>query len=155
MDYQILVIYCICDDLLKVISPNQNRQVLMNDSEIMTTALVSALFFGGNFESARSFLKSPRYIPKMLSKSRFNRLLHRINDVFLYLLQTLGEMFKDLNEESCYLIDSFPVAVCDNIRIKRCKIYRSSEYHGYISSKRRYFYGLRIHLMVTKNGQPV
>jgi hypothetical protein len=113
------------------------------------------LFFGGNLESARALLKSDRYIPNMLSKSRFNRRIHRISGLFLYLLQVLGEIFKELNKDSIYLIDSFPVAVCDNIRISRSKIYKDEAFRGYIASKRRYFYGLRIHLVVTKKGQPV
>ena len=50
----------------------------MSDAEVMTTALVAALFFGGHFKTAYDFLKTHHYIPNMLSKSRFNRRLHRI-----------------------------------------------------------------------------
>src|SRR3712207_8510412 len=35
----------------------------------------------------------------------------------------------------------------------RC--YTNPEYRGYIAGKKRYFYGLKLHLMVTKDGQPV
>jgi hypothetical protein len=45
--------------------------------------------------------------------------------------------------------------VCDNIRIPRAKIYAKEEFRGYQASKKRYFYGLKIHLMVTQDGQPV
>src|SRR5215204_5637987 len=38
---------------------------------------------------------------------------------------------------------------------KRCKLYRGAEYRGYQASKRRYFCGLKIHLVVTKEGLPV
>ncbi len=60
-----------------------------------------------------------------------------------------------LNKDSIYIIDSFPIAVCDNIRIRRSKIYSDEKYRGYKASKKRYFYGLKIHLMVTPDGQPV
>ena len=57
------------------------------------------------------------------------------------------------------MADSLPVAVCDNIRIRRCRLYPLKEYgeafRGYIVSKRRYFYGLRVHLVVTGAGEPV
>ena len=57
------------------------------------------------------------------------------------------------------MVDSLPVAVCDNIRIKRCRIYPLKEhgrmFRGYIASKRRYFYGLRVHLVVSEAGEPV
>jgi hypothetical protein len=51
--------------------------------------------------------------------------------------------------------DSFPIAVCDNYRIPRAKIYRDEIFRGYLASKKRYFYGLKIHLMITQEGQPV
>ena len=60
-----------------------------------------------------------------------------------------------LNTEAIYLIDSLPIAVCDNIRIRRSKIYSGEDFRGYQASKKRYFYGLKIHLMVTQEGQPV
>ncbi len=53
------------------------------------------------------------------------------------------------------MIDSLPIAVCDNIRIPRAKIYSKEDFRGYQASKKRYFYGLKIHLMVTQDGQPV
>ena len=53
------------------------------------------------------------------------------------------------------MIDSFPIASCDNIRIKRSRRSCGEAYRGYIASKRRYFYGLRLHLVITATGQPV
>lgn len=53
------------------------------------------------------------------------------------------------------MIDSIPIAVCDNIRIRRSKLYSAEDFRGYQASKKRYFYGLKIHLMVTQDGQPV
>jgi len=91
----------------------------------------------------------------MLSKSRFNRRLHRLSGWVETLLQVLGEIWTQLNTDSVYLIDSFPIPVCDNIRISRAKPYQDEAYRGYIASKRRYFYGLKLHLLVTATGQPV
>jgi hypothetical protein len=55
------------------------------------------------------------------------------------------------------MVDSLPV--CDNIRIRRCRLYPLKEhgeaFRGYISSKRRYFYALRVHLVVTGPGELV
>ena len=62
--------------------------------------------------------------------------------------------------ECAHAVDSLPVPVCDNIRIRRCRLYPLKEpgansFRGYVPSKRRYFYGLRVHLMVTGAGEPV
>jgi hypothetical protein len=155
MDDKIIATFCLCDDLLKAIHHQEDCQCQMNDTEIMTTALIASLFFRGNHESARALLKQHGYIPHMLSKSRFSRRLHRIKELFIILFDLLGNMWKTLNTDAVYVIDSLPVAVCDNIRIRRSRIYSKEDFRGYQASKKRYFYGLKIHLMVTQDGQPV
>lgn len=155
MDTQIVAVYCLCDDLLKACHHVEDPQCQMSDAEVMTTAIVAALFFGGNHEKARNFLQEAGYVPGMLEKSRFNRRWHRLADQFWSLFSSLGETWKQLNAASIYILDSFPVAVCDNYRIQRCRIYQGEAWRGYQASKRRYFYGLKIHLLITKAGQPV
>ena len=139
MDDQIVVLFCLCDDFLKSIDHHEDCQCRMSDAEVLTTALVSALYFGCNFETARFFLREPRYMPRMLSKSRFNRRLHRIRHLLEALFAILAETWKVLNEENIYNVDTFPVPVCDNIRISRAKIYQSEAFRGYIASKRHRF----------------
>jgi hypothetical protein len=155
MDDKIIATFCLCDDLLKAMHHQEDRQCQMNDAEIMTTAFVASLFFRGNHESARAILQQHGYIPHMVSKSRFSRRLHRIKELFIILFDLLGQTWKTLNTDAIYVIDSFPIAVCDNIRIRRSKIYSKEDFRGYQASKKRYFYGLKIHLMVTQDGQPV
>jgi Transposase DDE domain len=155
MDDKIIATFCLCDDLLKAMHHQENCQCQMNDAEIMTTACIAALFFRGNHESARAMLKQHGYVPHMVSKSRFSRRLHRIKDIFIIFFNLLAQTWKTLNTEAIYVIDSIPVAVCDNIRIRRSKIYFTEDFRGYQASKKRYFYGLKIHLMVTQDGQPV
>jgi Transposase DDE domain len=155
MDEQILALYCVCADILQAIGHVEDLQHKMSAAEVITTALVAMLFFRGNFESARALLRAPQYIPHMLSRSRLNRRLPRLQELFVTLFELLGQRGKHLNPESIYIIDSFPIPVCDNYRIPRAKLYQQEQYHGYIASKKRYFYGLKIHLLVTKDGQPV
>ena len=155
MDDTIIATFCLCDDLLKAIHHPEDCQCQMNDAEIMTTALMASLVFRGNHESARAMLQQYGYIPHMLSKSRFSRRLHRIKGLFLILFELLGNIWKTLNTATVYVLDSLPIAVCDNIRIRRSKIYHTEDFRGYQASKKRYFYGLKIHLMVTQDGHPV
>src|SRR6185436_4071442 len=54
-----------------------------------------------------------------------------------------------------YLVDSFPVPVCDTIRIRRCRIVQGEEFRGKLARKRRYFYGVRVHGLATAAGWPV
>jgi DDE family transposase len=155
MDDKIIAIFCLCDDLLKAMHHQEDRQCQMNDAEIMTTAFTAALFCRGNHESARALLKQHHYIPHMVRKSRFSRRLHRIKDIFIIFFNLLAQTWKTLNTDAIYVIDSLPIAVCDNRRIRRSKIYSHEDFRGYQASKKRYFYGLKMHLMVTQDGQPV
>jgi hypothetical protein len=160
MDDTIITTYYLCDEFLKAIGHHDDPQVRLSTAEVMSVALVAATFFGGNVEASRSFLDEYGYIQKAISKSRFNRRLHAIDSsLWQELFDVLAEVFKQNNPDQSYVVDSLPVAVCDNIRIGRSKLYPLQEhgeaFRGYIASKRRYFYGLRVHLVSTASGEPV
>lgn len=150
-----LAIYCFVDDLLKAMQHREDSRCEFSDSEVVTTAIVSMLFFGGSFERARSFLHTSGMMPRMLSRSRLSRRLSRLADLIDRLFHQLGLVIKELNLESRYSLDSFPVAVCDNIRIPRCRLAQGEQWRGYSASKRRYFYGLKVQVLVTVTGLPV
>jgi len=152
---EIIAIYAITDDLLKAIGHQEDCRVQMNDAEVITTALVAARFFGGNHCLSQQYLKEHGLMPKMLDKSRFNRRLHRLFLPLLDVFDYLGSVLKSLSPATEYLLDSFPVSICDNIRIPRVRLVRSEDYRGYIASKKRYFYGIRVQLLATSAGIPV
>jgi Transposase DDE domain len=161
LDDTITTIYCLCDDFLKALRRFDDPQVQLSTAEVMTVPLVAATFFGANIDKTCRFLKEYGYMPKMISKGRFNHRLHEIDPALWQgLFSLLAESFKANNsEERTYAVDSFPVVACENIRISRCRLYPLEEhggaFRGYISSKRSYFYGLRVHLVVTGAGEPV
>ena len=155
MDDKIVAIYCLCADILDALGHVEDPQQRMSDAEVITTGFVAMLFLRSNFGAARTLLSTSRYMPRMLSRSRLNRRLHRLADLFLTFFEPLGHTWKQLNPDAIYIIDSFPIVVCDNYRIPRAKLYQGEAYRGYIASKQRYFYGLKVHLMVTQKGQPV
>jgi hypothetical protein len=64
-----------------------------------------------------------------------------MNDLF----HQIGMSLKQASDCPEHLLDSFPVAMCDNIRIFNVKLIKLEEYRGYIASKKRYFYGVRSH----------
>lgn len=152
---EIVAIYSIIDDILRAMGHQEDCRRQMSDAEVFTTALVAGLFFSTNQEKAREYMADTGLIPKMLSKSRFNRRLHAIADLMDDLFHQLGMGLKQVSATTEYLIDSFPIPVCHNIRINRCRLLTGEEYRGYIASKRCYFYGIRVHLLTTANGIPV
>src|SRR5699024_6826315 len=151
----IIRIFCLIDDSLKAMNHREDIRCRMSDSEVITTGVISGLFFGGHTEHGRQFMQSAGYIPDMLSKSRLCRRLHRCQELIQQLTAQIGQLFKDLVCEREYILDSFPVAVCDNIRISRCRLLQGEQWRGWQASMRRYFYGVKVQLMITSSGVPV
>lgn len=150
-----VALYCIVDDLLKAVGHSDDRRRIMTDAEVITTALLAAHCFGGNVEHARHFLREAGLMPRMLSRSRLNRRLHAVAELAYTLFHQFGAALKELSVSTKYLLDSFPVAVCDNIRIKRARILRGSQWRGRSAAHRRYFYGVKVQVVTTEEGVPV
>jgi len=157
MTDQTVAIYCLVADLCRHLRPQSasaHRQRRLSDAQILTTALLAARFFGGNLTLAQQYLQTHHQQAK-LDKSGFCRRLHALTDVLHTLFHTLGRHLKTLNTSAQYVIDSAPVAVCDNIRIRRSRLVQGEPWRGYAASKRRYYYGVKLHLLVTADGLPV
>jgi hypothetical protein len=150
-----LAIYCFIDDFLKASGHREDVRTEVTDSEVITIAISAMLHFGGNFNRARLILTELGLIKRLLSRSRFSRRVTRLADLIYRLFHQLGTVLKELHWESRYLLDSFPIPVCDNIRINRCRLVRDELYRGKMTSKRRYFYGVRVQILATSDGIPV
>ena len=108
-------------------------------SRVITTGLVAARFFNGNQSNACQYLLEHNLLPKMLGQSRFSRRWHRLFLPLLDLFDYLGTILKSLNSSNEYMLDSFPVPICDNLRIPLARLVASENYRGYVASKKRYF----------------
>lgn len=156
MQDTITTIYCLCDDFLQAMNHRDDPQTQVSSAEVMSVSLVAACYFGGKVERAQEFLHEHGYLPKRLSKSRLNRRLHALPlSLWRSLFELLGLLFKQNNPDHAYTVDSMPIPACDNIRIKRCRLFPGEEHRGYTASKRRYFFGLKVHLLITGSGHPV
>lgn len=155
MDNFTVAIYCFLDDYLKKCCQKDETHRKMTDAQILTTAFVSCKYFGGNFVKARHYLRC-HWGFNYIDKSGFNRRLHGLEYILSLFFYSLSDVIKNLSTDSIYIIDSFPVAVCHNIRIPNCKILKYNRiYHGKCVSKREYFYGFKIQVLINKQGVPV
>jgi hypothetical protein len=149
-----LAIYCFLDDYLKISLSKEDTRRKISDAEILTTVLLAARYFRGNYVSARLYMNDHQGMKK-LDKSNFNRHLHRLSSVLSSIFFALGTSLKELNSSSKYLIDSFPVAICKNIRIPRSKLLKDEVYRGFNASKKEYFYGFKVQVITTEDGVPI
>ncbi|MEM9831951.1 MAG: IS982 family transposase [Bacteroidota bacterium] len=148
-----IAIYVILDDMLQAIHHQEDGQRRVNDALVLTTALIAAWYFGGNWTSALGYMRS-HHCPCMLGSSRFNRRLHNVALLAEYCFRLLGWLFKQTNTRQRYILDTFPVNICHNIRISRSKLLQGEDYRGKNTSKREYFYGYKVALLIDERGCP-
>ncbi len=154
MQEQTIAIYCFIDVFFLTIGRKNDIHCNISDAHILPTAFRAARYFYGNLSSAGSYMRAHHGV-KMIHKSGFTRRLHGLQEQLLALFVALGQSLKELNTGSRYLIDSFPVPVCDNIRIGRSHLLQNEAYRGKKASKRRYFYGFKVQVITTEAGLPV
>ena len=158
MREQTVAMYCLLDDIIcftrpaNMPPPASGRR--LNDAQVLTTALVATRFFGGNLVVAKHYMEQ-HWGQNRLDKSGFIRRLHALTDTLHALFALVGDWLKHRHSEARYVLDSFPVAVCHNTRIPRCKLLTGKAYHGRCASKRSWFYGLKVQVVATSDGVPV
>lgn len=120
---KVIAIYCVLDDLLKEMNHIEQNNRKFCDSRVLTTAIVSALYFRGNQTMALWYIKS-HIFKHTINKSGFTKRLHKLKELLLFVFFSIGRLFKYLCCQMEYVIDSFPVKVCHNIRVRRSKLLR-------------------------------
>lgn len=159
MQDSITMIYCVCDDFLQAHSIRDDVQCRWSSAQVLTTVLVAAAHFTGNIDKSRRFLIEEGYICCPLSRSRLNRRLHALPTwLFEALFGLLSQVFQQHNRSHTYLVDSMPIAVCQPVRVHQCRLFPYAQHRcllGYMASKKCWFYGLRLHLVTTQQGEPI
>ena len=126
------------------------RKPLMSDSEVIT---LMTLFHSGSFRNMKHFYQ--HYVqkhlqaefPNTVSYNRFTELMQSAMLPMTIFLKTccLGEC------TGISFIDSTPIRVCKNKRIKRNKVFKGVATVG--KSTMGYFYGFKLHLIVNDKGE--
>ncbi len=159
MDY-ITELYCLVDDLWQSVKEkidnymisddkkHTNRQSILSLSE-MTTLII--LFHSMRFRQFKMFYQyvsifMRREFPRLLSYNRFIELMPRC----IVLLTVLFDSLKG----SCTgvsVVDSTPLAVCDNLRISRHKVFDGYAERG--KSPTGWFFGFKLHVIINHPGE--
>lgn len=152
---QIVVIYCICDEVAKTFNIKDDDQCKMSTAEVMTFAVISAMLFGCDYKKTRTIAFCHKYFSNILSHSRLVRRIHQVPDVvWLMLFTAIQILLRDKNNTS-FIVDSFPVKAYENHKRFRARIFTQKDFHGYIASKDMYFFGIKVHMVVDTNGVPI
>jgi IS5 family transposase len=155
--YRDVFIYCFVDEYLKSIDHKDisfsasHEPPKMSDSEILFVFIIACADYGGNYEKTLNAALRYGLIKQRLSPSQFNRRLSALMDDAFAILMFLGSIAKIGQEK--FALDTFPIPICKNIRIKRNKILKTEEYRGRVESKKEWYYGFKAHLITAYEGQ--
>jgi hypothetical protein len=159
-DIKIITAYCVIDDMLSHLEHKSHRLAHITDAEVLTVAVVSAMYFHNNHERALFIMYHTHYLTTPLSTSRFNRRVHALAGWLEYIAVLLGELF---SKGETFIIDTMPLPVCKVARARRCHKFdgsnrtltRSLDYFGVCRTKGEVFFGWRLHLICTPERVPV
>ena len=152
-DTFIVTVFLALADLLAAAGHRDHVLARVSDAEVLTVAVVAAASFGNHHERALQVLVRLGYLSGPLSVSRFNRRLHALGHWLGAMLTGIAELF--MRHEVEFVLDSLPVPACERARADRCRKVQGKDYLGYVAAKRRYFFGWRLHLVITPAGIPV
>ena len=155
MNEQVIAIFCICDEIVKSFRCLENPQHKMTTSEVMTFALISAMHYRADYRTTRLISMSLRYFPNILSYSRLVRRIHSIPDHVWWAIFHALQMYLRKSDSEHFVVDSFPIKAYENHKSFRAKIFRGKEFHGYTASKKQYFFGIKVHMIVDETGIPI
>ena len=135
-----------CPDSLK-----HRRNVSLSkvsDESLLVLLLLQAEL---GIKSQRHFHRICQLFPcgQMLERSRFNRRSRQL----IWLLQLIRQAMNDqISSDTIAIVDSSPLPLCQSVRNHRASIFEGVADIGYNASKHLWFYGFKVHMLVTLSG---
>jgi hypothetical protein len=83
------------------------------------------------------------------------RRIHQIPSIVWQVMFLVCQSILKTKKSKKLIVDSFPVAACQNNKIFQCKLFTGKAFHGYTASKKSYFFGIKVHMIVTSDGIPI
>ncbi|HEL1904086.1 IS982 family transposase [Streptococcus suis] len=122
--------------------------VKVSDESILVLLLLQAEL---GITSQRHFYSIGHLFPcgQLLERSRFNRRSKQLIWLVQFIRKAMSEM---LPSDKLAIIDSFPLPLCQPVRNHRASIFKGLADIGYNASKHLWFYGFKVHMLVTLSG---
>jgi len=120
----------------------------VSDESLLVLLLLQAEL---GIKSQRHFHRICQLFPcgRLLERSRFNRRSRQL----IWLLQLIRQAMNDqAPSNNMVIMDSFPLPLCQSVRNHRASIFEGVADIGYNASKHLWFYGFKVHMLVTLSG---
>ena len=140
--------------MLKGLQVKNDVRAKITNAEILTMAYLAVSDFNGNYRKAHLYL-NPTKLFFPIDYSRFIRRINELHAAVETIFGYLSRLFVSIHPSQIYAIDSFPVELCQLQRESQCQLMRHHDLKGYNASKKRYFYGFKVHMIATTHKEPV
>ena len=155
MEHKMITIYSLIEEFLKGVMCKKEHQLAeTSEAKVLFMGYLAVSDFNGNYKTAHYYSIGMKLV-NPIEYSRFTRRIIQLEEEIEQLFVFLSEIFKKLNGSQIYSVDSFPVEICQIQREKRSKLWQDISLKGYNASKKKYFYGFKVHMVVTTNQEPV
>jgi len=155
---QLVLLYSTVDDLLKMQERGgewrqSNNKPRFTDAEVLTIALMQSYFRTDTLKRAYLLVKAndPTAFRDLPSYKQWLSRLHRLTGKTGEMIFSVPLKIEDFAEE-VYLIDSYPVRLCEAIRHGRVNLLRDQgAYFG--KSSTGWFFGFKLHVLTSVKGK--
>lgn len=144
----------ICSQFYRNYCPDQlkhRRNITLSKVSDQSILILLVLQAELGIKSQRHFYRICRLFPcgKLLERSRFNRRAKQL----IWLVQIIREaMNQQISPDTIVVMDSFPLVLCQSIRNHKASIFNDWADIGFNASKKMWFYGFKVHMLVTLSG---
>jgi Transposase DDE domain len=156
---QLILVYCLADDGLKNEKNKgqwrkSNNQPKCTDAEIISVAMMQSYFGCATLKRTYLLVKAnePKAFPHLPSYKQWLNRWHQLSFQMGIILESIPINIRDLEE--IYVIDSFPIPMCQPIRHGRVNLLRD-EGASFGKGTKGWFFGFKLHVLSTRSGQIV
>ena len=153
-----LIVFCLIDDLYQELVPDSVKQrpgsdrIDFNDSEVIALSVLQEAHANDSETSFHRLVEKDYrdLFPDLLERSRYHRRRKALLQVQLLLLRHLMDRLKVL--AAWLIIDSAPIETTLFVRSQSAQASIPEAAYGYCPSKKRHFFGFRLHVLVSNQG---
>ena len=153
-----LVVFTLIDDLytehvpLPIRKRSQRERITFSDSEVITHSIMQQALSNDSKRSFHRFVEKNflHLFPRLITRDRYHRRRKALMGVQELLF---GKLSRVLSLHAQWLVvDSFPIETTQFVRSQSGKRSIPEADYGYIPAKKRHFFGLRLHPLITESG---
>lgn len=155
---KLIEVFIVCDDFCNVLThwqAQQGQPVTSRSGQLTDSELLAITIFY-HYSGAKCFeyyyrncveMQLVSYFPQLITYERFVARMPRLLPRLFVLLKWQCSQAK---RTGFYIVDSKPLAVCDNHRIQSNKVFAGLAARG--KSSMGWFYGFKVHLVINQYG---